>query len=204
MRCAAPAASAVPVRAAARRGSARAAFLEDVARCVRYAPRRPRLRELVRVGGLWALAAYRLGGYRRGEARPLVRALLALPHAFLETVARLVFGIHLDTRARIGPGLYIGHWGGIWVAPGVVLGSGCNLSQGVTIGVGGTARRGTPTLGDRVWIGPGATVSGPIRIGDGAVVGSNSLVVADVPPKGVAVGVPARVVARSGSAALIG
>jgi serine O-acetyltransferase len=202
---AAPATGGASASAAPRRrGAARAAFAEDVARCVAYATRRPRLRELLGVGGLWALAAHRLGAYRRDEAGPLLRAALAIPHALLELVARFVFGIHLAAGARIGPGLYIGHWGGIWVAPGVVIGRHCNLSQGVTLGVGGTARRGTPVVGERVWIGPGACASGPIRVGDGAVVGANSLVVADVPARAVVVGVPARVVARSGSAALIG
>jgi serine O-acetyltransferase len=197
-------AAAEAVAALPARGSARAAFADDVARCVAYAARRPTLRELLGVGGLWALAGHRLGTYRREEAGPLARALLAIPHALLGLVARLVFGIHLSAAARIGPGLYIGHWGGIWVAPGAVIGRGCNLSQGVTIGVGGTVRRGTPVVGERVWIGPGATASGPIRIGDGAVIGANSLVVADVPPQAVVVGVPARVVATTGSAALIG
>lgn len=186
------------------RSAARAAFAQDVARCVAYASRRPRLRELLGVGGLWALAAHRLGTYRREEAGRVLRAALAIPHALGGGVARLVFGIHLSADARIGPGLYIGHWGGIWVAPGAVLGRECNLSQGVTIGVGGTARRGTPEIGDRVWMGPGATASGPIRVGDGAVIGANSLVVADVPENAVVVGVPARVVALTGSAALIG
>jgi serine O-acetyltransferase len=89
------------------------------------------------------------------------------------------------------------------VAPGTVIGRERNLAQGVTLGVGGTVRRGTPTLGDRVWVGPKTTLSGPLQVGNGAVIGANSLVVSNVPERGVAVGVLARVVALSGSAALI-
>jgi serine O-acetyltransferase len=183
------------------------ALRADVARYFRYARiegRWERIRLVIQTEAIWAIATYRAGRWLRGEAPPAPRRVLRLPYALVHQVVRLAVGIYLDPGARIGPGLYIGHSGGIWVAPGAVIGRDCNLSQGVTIGIGGTVRRGTPTLGDRVWIGPKATVSGPIRIGSGAVIGANSLAVTNVPEKGVAVGIPARVVATSGSGALIG
>jgi serine O-acetyltransferase len=163
-----------------------------------------KVRLAVQTEAVWALATYRVGRWLRTEAHPAVRLALRVPFAVAHHAVRLAVGIELDPGARIGPGLYVGHSGGIWVAPGAVIGRDCNLSQGVTVGVGGTVRRGTPALGDRVWVGPKATISGPVKIGSAAVIGANSLVVSNVPERGVAVGVPAKLVALSGSDALIG
>ncbi|BDG01074.1 serine O-acetyltransferase [Anaeromyxobacter oryzae] len=182
-------------------------FRADLGRYFRYARAETlweRLRIAVHTEAVAALAVYRLGRWLRDEAPAPARLALKLPHSLAHEAVRVALGICLSPDARIGPGLYIGHSGGIWVAPGAVIGRDCNLSQGVTLGIGGTVRRGAPVLGDRVWIGPKATVSGPVKVGAGAVVGANSLVVTNVPEKGVAVGVPARVVALSGSGALIG
>jgi serine O-acetyltransferase len=184
-----------------------ASFRADLGRYFRYAHAETfweRLRIAVHTEAVVALAVYRFGRWLKDEAPAPARLALKLPHSLVHDGVRVVLGICLSPDARIGPGLYIGHSGGIWVAPDVVIGRDCNLSQGVTLGIGGTVRRGAPVLGERVWIGPKATVSGPVKVGAGAVVGANSLVVANVPEKGVAVGVPARVVALSGSGALIG
>jgi serine O-acetyltransferase len=182
------------------------AFQADLARYFRYGnaeTRWQRLRIVLHTEAIPALAVYRFGRWLREEAPARLRPFLQIPHSIAYEAVRHAFGICLAPHARIGPGLYIGHSGGIWVGGDAVIGAECNLSQGVTIGVGGTARRGTPVVGDRVWIGPKATVVGPIEVGDGAVIGANSLVVSNVPQNGVAVGVPARVVALSGSGALI-
>lgn len=182
-------------------------FRADLDRYFRYARATDpwtRARLVLHTEGIWALGVYRASRWLNREASAPARRCLRLPLAAVRGALRLVLGIHLDPAARIGPGLYIGHSGGIWVAPGAVLGRNCNLAQGVTLGIGGTLRRGTPRLGDRVWVGPKATLSGPVVVGSGAVIGANSLVVSNVPERGVAVGVPARVVALSGSGALMG
>jgi serine O-acetyltransferase len=109
-------------------------------------------------------------------------------------------GIGIAPQTRVGPGLYIGHFGGVIISGDVVIGANCNLSQGVTLGVGGRgASRGCPVLGDRVYVGPGAKVFGPISIGDDAAIGANAVVTGDVPPGAVVAGVPARVLNYSGS-----
>jgi serine O-acetyltransferase len=80
------------------------------------------------------------------------------------------------------------------------MGSNCNLSQGVTIGL---ARRGeqigSPRLGDRVYIAPGAKIIGPIHIADGTAVGANAVVTRDTEPDAVVVGIPAKTISTSGS-----
>ena len=161
-----------------------------------------RLRVLLVTEGLWALWALRFAQYLAREAPRPLRPVINLFFKPARRIIEHLTGIHLSAAARIGPGLYIGHHGGIWVSPRATLGANCSLAQGVTIGVAGRAPHG-PVLGDRVWVGPNATISGPVRIGSGSVVAANSLVVADVPVNGVAVGVPARVISLTGSAHLL-
>lgn len=149
-----------------------------------------------------ALTVFRLGQYLRDEAPALVRMLTKVPYALLLRGMHLGLGIHLYPDARIGGGLYIGHSGGIWISPHAIIGEHCNINHEVTIGVAGPAARG-PVLGDRVWVGPNATITGPVKVGSGAVIGANSLVASDVPEDGVVLGVPAKLISRSGSARLL-
>lgn len=109
-------------------------------------------------------------------------------------------GINVPYNTHIGPGLAIGHAGGIVVSAAASIGRNCNLSHNVTIGATKGHRAGAPQIGDNVYIGPGAVVSGNITIGSGAAIGANSVVLDDVPPHVTVAGVPARVVSRSGSA----
>jgi serine O-acetyltransferase len=114
------------------------------------------------------------------------------------------FGINIPIETRIGPGLFIGHHGSITVNGNARLGKNCNLSQNVTIGYIPRGRRqGYPSIGDRVYVGPGAVISGGIRVGDDVAVGANSVVVEDVPDHSVVAGVPAKVVSEAGSAGYV-
>lgn len=184
---------------------ARARFWADLSRYMgKQAPgtRRQRLRVLLQNEPLWALATFRFGQYLREEASAPVRALCKLPHAIAHRAVSLGLGIHLFPETQVGPGLYIGHYGGIWVSPHAVLGAHCNLNHEATIGCAGEGED-APRLGDRVWVGPNATITGPVKVGSGAVVAANSLVVANVPDNAVAIGVPARVMSYTGSARLL-
>jgi serine O-acetyltransferase len=110
------------------------------------------------------------------------------------------FGIDISRDVRIGSGLYIGHFGGIVVNAAVVIGDNCNLSQGVTLGqVNRGPKAGCPTIGNNVYIGPGAKIIGSIQVGDHAAVGANAVVVEDVSPHVAVGGVPARVISEAGS-----
>ena len=113
-------------------------------------------------------------------------------------------GILIPASTKIGPGFYIGHFGGIVVNRRSIIGKNCNISHGVTIGAANRGPyEGCPTLGDNVFIGPGAVILGKVKIGDGAAVGANSVVIRDVPEGAVVVGQPAREVSRAGSAAYV-
>jgi len=156
--------------------------------------------------GLWAVLAYRLTHYALTRVRPRqLSALLATPAFALQRLLHPITGVEINTRAHIGPGLLIPHRGTIIIGA-VRMGRCCNISQGVTIGRSTLEEGGevdTPTLGDRVWIGPGAVVAGPLHIGDDATIGSNSVPMRDVPPCGVVMGVPARLVSERGSFAQV-
>ena len=110
------------------------------------------------------------------------------------------FGIDISRDAQIGAGFYIGHFGGIVVNAAVTIGDNCNLSQGVTLGqVNRGPKTGCPTIGNSVYIGPGAKIIGRIHVGDHSAIGANAVVVHDVPPNVTVGGIPARVISETGS-----
>lgn len=114
------------------------------------------------------------------------------------------YGMDIAASTKIGRGFYIGHFGAIVINPGTVIGDNCNLSHEVTIGqMNRGPKAGCPTIGNNVFIGPGAKIMGKIKIGDNAAIGANAVVVDDVPENGVAVGIPARIISLEGSAGYI-
>jgi len=161
-------------------------------RVVRYG------RALLMCQGLKASLVYRVGhalvrwSPKSGAART-VRFALRVGHFIANRMVESATGISISEHAVIGKGLYIAHFSGVII--GVVrIGDHCNLSHGVTIGRSG--RRGQtarPVVGDRVWIGPGAVVTGALTIGEDSVVGANSVITRSVPPRATALGAPASV-----------
>ena len=176
-------------------------YRRDIGRYKAYRNRRA-LTQLLTQQGLWALLQYRIASavYRSSLPKFVRRPLLIFASAWQKLI-EIVTGTSLPYTASIGPGFYVGHFGNIIVNGAAVIGSNCNISQGVTIGVSGRGeRRGVPTIGDRVYIGANAVVAGKIFVGDDAVIGANSLVNSDLPASSTAVGVPAVIVDRCGSA----
>ncbi len=109
-------------------------------------------------------------------------------------VNRFLTGIEIHPGARIGRRFFIDHGSGVVIGETSEIGDDVLLYQGVILGgVSLEKQKRHPTLGNNVMIGAGAIVLGPVTIGDGARVGAASLVLKDVPPGEVAVGVPARV-----------
>lgn len=95
----------------------------------------------------------------------------------------------------IGPGLFIQH-GFATVISAKSIGSNCHINQQVTIGY--TAPGKSPVIGNNVNVSAGAKVLGAITVGDNCTIGANAVVVKDVPPRCVVVGVPARIIKRGG------
>jgi serine O-acetyltransferase len=161
----------------------------------------PWIRLVLTTQGLWALAEYRFGYWVRTEVHiPVARQVLKLISVIWHKLIEVTTGIDLASEATIGKGLYIAHFGNIFVNAGTRIGENCNLSQGVTIGVGGRgAKQGCPKIGDRVFIGPGAKIFGAIEIGNDVAIGANAVVTKDLPDNVVAVGVPAKIISAKGS-----
>ncbi len=123
---------------------------------------------------------------------------LRLPARLVSAAVRAVTGVDIHPGATIGGGLFIDHATGVVIGQTAEIGEDVTLYQGVTLG--GTSLQATkrhPTVGDRVTIGAGAKVLGAVTIGHDSRIGANAVVVRDVPPNSVVVGVPGQVIARS-------
>ncbi len=114
---------------------------------------------------------------------------------FLSTLARWLTGIEIHPGAVIGRRFFIDHGMGVVIGETAVIGDDCTLYHGVTLG-GTSWDKGKrhPTLGNDVVVGAGAKVLGPITIQDGGRIGSNAVVVRDVPADTTVVGVPGKIV----------
>ena len=117
---------------------------------------------------------------------------------------RLVLGCVVPANAQVGRGTYFSYGGlGVVLHERVTIGEDCLIDQHVTIGgAGGYGHRsrGVPKLGNRVYVGAGAKIIGPVTIGDDAMIGANAVVTKSVPPRVVVGGVPARTIKSSSSA----
>jgi serine O-acetyltransferase len=114
---------------------------------------------------------------------------------WLAHAGRWLTGIEIHPGARIGRRFFIDHGMGVVIGETAEIGDDCTLYHGVTLG-GTTWNKGKrhPTLKNGVVIGAGAKILGPITIGENAKIGSNAVVVKDVPDNATAIGIPARLV----------
>ena len=122
---------------------------------------------------------------------------LRLPARMLSHLARLLTGIEIHPAARIGRRLVIDHGDGVVIGETAEIGDDVLMYHQVTLG--GTSLAGGkrhPTIGDKVILGAGAKILGPIVVGEGARVGANAVVLSDVPSGQTVVGIPARPVDR--------
>ena len=126
---------------------------------------------------------------------PLWRVGLKWLGRWVSNVARFFTGVEIHPGATIGRRFFIDHGMGIVIGETAEIGDDCTLYHGVTLGgVSWDKGKRHPTLGDGVTVGAGAKILGPFTVGAGARVGSNSVVVKEVPPGATVVGIPARIV----------
>ncbi len=147
----------------------------------------------------WAVRSYRVAHWLWTQGLPSAAFVVSLP-------ARIGSGADLHPQALIGVRFKLAHGFGVVVGETAEIGDDCLLLQGVTLGVRHVGEpvpfgvRVHPRLGNRVRVGAGAVLLGPITVGDDVQIGANSVVLTDIPSGATAVGVPARVV-RCGAAA---
>lgn len=108
---------------------------------------------------------------------------------------RVIFACDIPTTVLIGKGTYFSHNGlGVVIHSQAIIGENCKVYQNVTIG--GRNGRGSPIIEDNVFIGAGACILGGVTVGQGAVIGANAVIIQDIPPNSVVVGVPGRVIKK--------
>lgn len=163
----------------------------------------------------WYIAGFRYTFFLRCCRYFNHKGVAFLPIYFICRIAlrhySIKYGFQIPWQANIGPGLYIGHYGTIIVNPNSTIGTNCNISVGVLLGLnhkidasGRSLGFEYPIIGDRVSLGNNAKIIGGVKIGSGAVVGVSSVVTKDIPRNAVAVGIPMHIVSEKGSSALVG
>jgi serine O-acetyltransferase len=140
--------------------------------------------------GLHAVWSYRISHWLWQHNAKLAGRLLS-------TLTGSITGVDIHPAAVLGEGLFIDHATGVVIGETAEVGARVTLYQGVTLG-GTSLSKGKrhPTVGDRVTIGAGAKVLGPITVGHDSRIGANAVVVRPVPAHSVVVGVPGQVIAR--------
>ncbi|MFW9971314.1 MAG: serine O-acetyltransferase [Candidatus Odinarchaeota archaeon] len=142
--------------------------------------------------GIKAVLLYRIAHFFWKMGMPFIPR-------YISEVARELTGIEIHPGAEIGSDFFIDHGTGCVIGETTVIGNNVTIFSGVVLG--GTnidPVKRHPTLGNNVVVGTGAKILGPVNIGDNVKVGANSVVVTDVPPNSVVVGVPGKIISREG------
>ena len=143
--------------------------------------------------GLWVMVVYRFGRWRYGIQNRWLRLPFSILYKILKLLSQILTGIDLPCEVTVGRRFKIEHFGDIIISGDTVFGDDVVIRNGVTVGLKRTNERGAPVIGNRVDIGAGAKILGAIRIGDDVAIGANAVVLQDVPPHSLAIGVPAQI-----------
>ncbi len=137
--------------------------------------------------GTLAVLFYRFGHFAYILPVPVIKHLLLMIYYPLKFIFSFITGINIPTAAKIGPGLVVHTWGGVYL-PCCTIGRNVYFQHGVVVSYG------CKGIGDNVYFGPGAKIIRNVRIGSRVKIGANAVVMTDIPDDCTAVGVPARIV----------
>lgn len=151
--------------------------------------------------GFWAIFQYRIAHLIHKKIKWKFFRLPLLTFALVwQKNIEIFTGISIPYTVKIGHSFYIGHFGGIILNSNVIIGDNCNISQGVVIGISGLdENRGTPVLGNEVYVGANSVVAGKINLGNNVVVGACSMVKDSFSDNSIVLGVPAVLISQKGS-----
>ncbi|MHA2037037.1 MAG: serine O-acetyltransferase [Promethearchaeota archaeon] len=168
-------------------------FVSDVTSAFRKDPAAHSLIEvLTSYPGIKAVLLYRISHFFWKLGMPYVPR-------YLSEISRQLTGIEIHPGAVIGNEFFIDHGGGVVIGETSIIGNNVTIYQGVVLGgVSMNPVKRHPTLGNNVVVGTGAKLLGPIYIGDNVRIGANSVVVNDVPPNSVVVGIPGKIISKKG------
>ena len=125
-----------------------------------------------------------------------------LGRLFYATLLKLCsykFAIQIPSCTKIGEGFRILHWGHIVVNPGVVIGRNFNIAQGCLIGNAEGAQKGTPVIGDNVYMSANSIIIGGVKIGNNVLIAPGAFVNFDVPDNSIVIGNPGKIIQRESS-----
>ena len=137
----------------------------------------------------WTLAAYRLVNPLEREGFPILPRLIM-------TLMKVITGVEIHPGAKIGKSFFIDHGIGTVIGETAIIGDDCVLFHNVTLGgTGKHQKKRHPTLGNKVLVGAGATLLGPIKIGNNVKIGAETFVIMhNIPNNCTVVGVPGKIV----------
>ena len=142
--------------------------------------------------GLHAMIAYRVAHF-------LYNIHMFFLARYISQLIRWATGIEIHPGAKIGKRFFIDHGMGVVIGETAIIGNDVLIYQGVTLGGTGLEKgKRHPTIGNNIVIGAGAKVLGNITVGDNSYIGSNAVVIKDVPPNSTVVGVPGRITKQDG------
>lgn len=142
--------------------------------------------------GFWALFWHRFGNWRMSVRPKVLRLPLTVIYRLMYKLCQWMGGIDLPYTVRVGRRVRLEHFGGM-ILVAQAIGDDVIVRQNTTFGITDLNRpKDRPVIGNRVQIGAGAVILGPVHVGDDAVIGANAVVIRDVPAGAVMGGVPAR------------
>jgi len=168
-------------------------FISDVNAAFNKDPAAHTLLEvLTSYPGIKAILLYRIAHFFKKLNMPFIPR-------YISEIARESTAIEIHPGAEIGSDFFIDHGAGVVIGETAEIGNNCTIYAGVVLsGTSLKKEKRHPTLGDNVVVGTGAKLLGPIHVGDNVRVGANSVVVNDVPPNCVVVGVPGKIISKKG------
>lgn len=151
-------------------------------------------------GGIGIIKGFRSKGFKYlFFIRKLQFSKNPLTRLFCRVIIRMLsyrYGFQIPYQTKIGPGLFIGHFGTIVISVHAKIGKNCNIAHNITIGAARGKKEGAPNIGDEVWIGTGAVLVGNISIGNNVLIAPNSYVNFDVPAHSLVIGNPGKIIPK--------
>lgn len=149
--------------------------------------------------GFWALFWHRFGNWRMSIKSRILRIPFSVLYRIMFKLCEWLCGIMLPYTVKVGRRVRLDHFGGM-ILVATSIGDDVIIRQNTTLGISTLSDlNGRPKIENRVEIGAGAVIIGPVTVGANAKIGANSVVVKDVPPCTIVGGVPAKVIRRQGS-----